>query len=54
MPMPVSGVKPSQFVDARSDGVDEVEHHQGDGTGQEGCEQLLDSADRANTTLDDG
>ena len=33
MPMPVSGVKPSQFSDAQSDEVDEVLHHRDEGSG---------------------
>ena len=54
VPVPASGVKPSQFVDAQSDGVDDVQHHQGDTTEHGECEQLLDNVDRANTAIDDG
>ena len=50
MPMPVSGVKPSQFSGAQSDEVDEVHHHRDEGTGvvdHGEPEQSLDSIDGA-------
>ena len=52
--MPVSGVKPSQFCDAQSDGVDDVQHYQGEGSGRGDCEHLLENIDRASSTIDDG
>ena len=50
VPMPVSGVKPSQFSDAQSDEVDDV-HHPDEGTVgiDHGEHQLLDNTDRADT-----
>ena len=56
VPMPVSGVKASQFYDGQHDEVDDVQHHRGEGTvvdhgGRD--EQLLESTDRADTTDND-
>ena len=56
VPMPVSGVKPSQFSDAQSDEVDVVLHHRDEGSGvvdHGEPEQLLDSTDKAGT-VDNG
>ena len=46
-PMPVSGVKPSQFYNAHHDEVDEVQHHRSEDTGHGGRGQLLDNRDGA-------
>ena len=57
VPMPVSGVKPSQFSDAQSDEVDDVPHHRDEGSGvvdHGEPEQLLDSTDQAGTVDNDG
>ena len=48
-------VKPSQFYSAQSDEVDDVQHHSGESTGMvEQPEQVLEGADRADNTDDDG
>ena len=46
-PMPVSGVKPSQFYNAHHNEVDEVQHHRSEDTGHGGRGQLLDNRDGA-------
>ena len=56
VPMPVSGVKPSQFSDAQPDEVDDVHHQHEEGTGvvdHGEPEQVLDSTDRAGTDDND-
>ena len=57
LPMPVSGVKPSQFSDAQSDEVDDVHHHRDEGSGvvdHGEPVQLLDNTDRDDTVDNDG
>ena len=57
VPMPVSRVKPSQFIAAQSDRVDDVQHHRYEGAGtvdHGGPEQFLESTDRADITDNDG
>ena len=57
VPMPVSGVKPSQFFGAQSNEVDDVQPHRDEGIGMVNHgepEQLLESTDRADTTDNDG
>ena len=57
VPMPVSGVKPSQFFDTQSDKVDDVPHRHDEGTGMvdhEEPEQLLESTDNTGTADNDG
>ena len=55
VPMPISGVKPSQFHSAQSDEVNDVQHHRDEGAGMvEQCGQLLESTDRADNTKDGG
>ena len=47
VPMPVSGVKPSQFYNAHHDEEDEVQHRRGEDSEHGGRGQLLDNTDRA-------
>ena len=57
VPMPVSRVKPSQFIAAQSDGVDDTQHLRDEGAGMVdhgGPEQFLESMDRTDTTDNGG